>query len=146
LLPDLETVLFSTEIVLGFYKYPVFWGILDSHGSLPPCVSHTRIILVACYQNQKGTFASINLMFMVPYILVIHIFDCKSDEMHTDFYVFLITLNFLYMYRVLFASIISSANCRISHNLLQWTVQLPTHRNNHRYLRLYSTVCAADYG
>jgi hypothetical protein len=25
------------------------------------------------------------MMFMVPYILVIYIFDCKSDEMHTDF-------------------------------------------------------------
>jgi hypothetical protein len=24
-------------------------------------------------------------MFMVPYILVIYILDCKSDEMHTDF-------------------------------------------------------------
>jgi hypothetical protein len=25
---------------------------------------------------------------MVPYILVIYIFDCKSDEMHTDFFMY----------------------------------------------------------
>jgi hypothetical protein len=31
-------------------------------------------------------------MLMVPYNLVIYIFDLKSDEMHTDFYVFFITL------------------------------------------------------
>jgi hypothetical protein len=31
-------------------------------------------------------------------------------------------------------------------NLLQWTVQLPTHHNNHAYLRLYSAVCAPDDG
>jgi hypothetical protein len=24
-------------------------------------------------------------MFMVPYIFVMYILDCKSDEMHTDF-------------------------------------------------------------
>jgi hypothetical protein len=25
------------------------------------------------------------MMFMVEYILVTYVFDCKSDEMHTDF-------------------------------------------------------------
>jgi hypothetical protein len=25
------------------------------------------------------------LMFMIPYILVTYIFDCKSNEMHTEF-------------------------------------------------------------
>jgi hypothetical protein len=59
-------------------------------------------------------------MFMVSYNLVIHIyiyiyiyiFDLKSDEMHTEFFVFFITLYLLYMFRVLFAPIIRSTNCR----------------------------------
>jgi hypothetical protein len=33
-----------------------------------------------------------------------------------------------------------------SRNLLQWTIQLPTHHNNHANLRLYSAVCAPDDG
>jgi hypothetical protein len=44
-----------------------------------------------------------NLMFMVPYILVMYIFVWKSNEMHMDLYVFFISLCLLYMLRVLFA-------------------------------------------
>jgi hypothetical protein len=46
-------------------------------------------------------------MFMVPYILVIYIyiyiFDCKSDEMHTDFLCIL--------YYIIFALHVSGAIC-----------------------------------
>jgi hypothetical protein len=52
-----------------------------------------------------------NLMFMIPYIF--DIFDCNSDEMHTDVYVFFVTLYLLYKFRVLFAPIIRSTNCRV---------------------------------
>jgi hypothetical protein len=45
-----------------------------------------------------------------PYI---YTFDCKSDEMHSDFYVFFITPHLLYMFRVLYAPIIRSTNCRV---------------------------------
>jgi hypothetical protein len=50
---------------------------------------------------------------MIPYILVMYIFDWKSNKMQMDSYVFFISLYLLYMFRVLFTPIIRSTNCRV---------------------------------
>jgi hypothetical protein len=45
---------------------------------------------------------------------VFYMFDLNSNDMHMDFFnVFFITLYLLYTFRVLFASLIRSTNCRV---------------------------------
>jgi hypothetical protein len=57
-------------------------------------------------------------MFMVPYILVIYIYiyiySIASPTRCTQiFYIFFITRYLFYMFRVLFAPIVRSTNCRV---------------------------------
>jgi hypothetical protein len=81
-------VAFSVLIYLYYLRH--FW--LTGKGR-PLCLKTVHGISVLRFLSAfakllKTAICFMNLMFTVPYTLVICIFDCKSDEMHTDCFMY----------------------------------------------------------